>query len=334
MSSGVAKRVWIGLQILVAAAMVGYAVTTLAREWEGAAAQLRNLRPDSWSVIAASALVLLAYAILIQTWRLMLSAWSAWLSYSDAARIWFVSNLGRYIPGKIWQIGVMSAMAHRRGVSPVAATGSSLVVNLASIVAGLALVLLTGAAVLRFVVEGGGGLAEVASGTEVGVMLLAIVALGLFTLPYVLPRLAGALTAVTGREVRLPTAPARAIWLAVAGTSVAWLLYGAAFAIFSRGLFASGSDLSASGVFAYVAVYTTSYLVGYLALFAPGGIGVRESVLVVAMPALGLASAPQALVIALASRVWLTVLEIAPGLSYLALGAVPRFSDRHDDDPK
>jgi uncharacterized membrane protein YbhN (UPF0104 family) len=73
----------------------------------------------------------------------------------------------------------------------------------------------------------------------------------------------------------------------------------------------------------YLAVFTGSYLAGYLALFAPGGIGVREVVLVTAMVQYGLATTAQAEVIAFASRLWLTVLEIVPGLVFLP-GAATR----------
>jgi hypothetical protein len=37
--------------------------------------------------------------------------------------IWSVSNLGRYVPGKLWSIGAMGLMAQRAGVSPVARHG-------------------------------------------------------------------------------------------------------------------------------------------------------------------------------------------------------------------
>jgi hypothetical protein len=326
------RVLWIALQVAFATAVIAYAAATLAEEWEGTAHRLAGLRADWRAIAAASAAVLGAYTVLVQTWRVMLHAWNATLSFGAAARIWFVSNLGRYIPGKIWQIAAMSVMAKRRGVSPVAATGSSLVVNLASVASGFALVLLTGAGVLRFAVpDGAAGLAGVVSGPVLAMLLLAIALGGLIALPYALPLLARTMTRITGRELELPAVPPRAIWVATAGTAGAWLLYGVAFALFSRALLPAAGPLTAGDLFAYVAVYTSSYLVGYLALFAPGGIGVRESMLLVAMPPLGLATAPEALVIALASRLWLIVLEVAPGLVLLALGAMYRSSDRRDD---
>jgi len=325
------RTAWIALQIAFTLVVVAFAVATLVESWEGAAGRLAGLRIDWVPVAVASALVLAAYAVLVQTWRIMLHAWRARLTYGAATRIWFVSNLGRYIPGKVWQIVAMSAMARQQGVSAVAAAGSSLLVNLANVAAGFALVLLTGAGVLRFAVGEGGGLADVAGGPLLGILLLALAVGGLLALPYVLPLIARMFTRVTGRELGIPTVPPRAIAAASAGSLVAWLLYGAAFALFSRALFPSVAPLTAGGLSAYVAVYTSSYLVGYLALFVPGGIGVRESMLIVAMPALGLAAAPEALVIAVASRLWLTVLEATPGLVLLASGAVRRTPDPRDD---
>jgi hypothetical protein len=318
----VRRRLWLAAQLVFGAAVVYFAVAELARQWEGAGRELRQLVPR-WPAIALSSLVVLAtYALLIEAWRRMLVAWSARLSYGDAAHIWFVSNLGRWVPGKVWQIAAMGAMARQRGVAAGAAAGSSIVVNLASIVSGFALVLLTGSAVLDASARGGRGLA-------VGIVLT--VAALLVGVPPLLPRVAALAERLTGRSIPLPRIPVRALWVAVTATAVAWLMYGIAFAVFTRGI-VTGSAGSLPGVVpAFVAVYTGSYLAGYLALFAPGGIGVRESVLIVMMPALGLATPAQALVIGLASRLWLTVLEVVPGLLFLAWGPLRRLPRTSDD---
>src|SRR5690606_3072472 len=88
------------------------------------------------------------YAVLIEAWRRMVGGWGAPLGYRHAARIWFVSNLGRYVPGKVWQITAMAVMAERAGVSRYAAAGSALLVNLANVVAGVGVVAVTAAGLL------------------------------------------------------------------------------------------------------------------------------------------------------------------------------------------
>ena len=54
-----------------------------------------------------------AMRVLIETWRRVVMAWGGASRSARAARIWFVSNLGTYVPGKVWQITAMGAMAQR-----------------------------------------------------------------------------------------------------------------------------------------------------------------------------------------------------------------------------
>ena len=296
-------------QIVFAATVIGLATWMLARQWDSASADLAALRPDWLGVAAASALVGGAYVVLIQTWRATLAAMQARLGFADAARIWFVSNLGRYIPGKVWQIAAMSVLAQQRGISPVAATGASLVVNLVNLVSGLALTAVAGAELL--LAAAGGVASRVAL---FATLLVAVLAL----LPWATPRLVRFAGRLLGRELTLPAVPHGVIWLSAAATGLAWLLYGLAFSLLARSLFPE-VELTAGAVSGFIAAFTGSYLAGYLALFAPGGVGVRESTLLIALMAAGPLSAPQAAVLAVASRLWLTVLEIVPGLAFIAV---------------
>jgi uncharacterized membrane protein YbhN (UPF0104 family) len=79
-----------------------------------------------------------------------------------------------------------------------------------------------------------------------------------------------------------------------------------------------GVDLGLSRA---VGVFTCSYLVGFIALFAPGGLGPRESVflLMLAGP-IGLKPAGA---LALASRLLLTGTEILPAIPLLLRRGAP-----------
>jgi hypothetical protein len=300
-------------QWLIAAAVIGFAGRELAHQWSDVAPALRGLRVDWIRVFASGAMVLSTYLILIEAWRATLRVWSESLPYATAARIWFVSNLGKYVPGKVWQIAAMGAMAQRSGVSATAAVGSSLVVNLVSIIAGFAVIAVTAAGRVGSAVGAQAGTTSARS-AELAVFGIAIAgAAALALAPIVVPRLATLAGRITGRAIAIPRVPPRAMWLAAASTSASWLLYGLAFALFAHGV----SSRATGNATSYIAVYTGSYLAGYLALFAPGGVGVREAVLVLAMPRFGLASAADAAVIAITSRLWLTILEILPGLLLL-----------------
>jgi hypothetical protein len=303
------RRLALVAQWLIAAVVIGFAARELVRQWGDVGPAIAGLRPSWGLVLASGAIVLATYLILIEAWRATLRVWAQSLPFADAARIWFVSNLGKYLPGKVWQIVAMGTMAQRAGVSATAAVGSSLLVNLVNIIAGLVVIAATSAGRLAAAVgrddsESGGSIEIVVGAVTVG----AVVAL--FITPLVVPRLAAFAARATGRPIALPNVPYRALWITVGATTAAWLLYGIAFATFAHAI----SPRATGNATSYIAVYTGSYLAGYLALFVPGGVGVREAALVLAMPRFGLLPAADAAVVAIASRLWLTVLEIAPGL--------------------
>jgi len=132
---------------------------------------------------------------------------------------------------------------------------------------------------------------------------------------------------MTGREIAEPRIPARAILTALVGCTFAWALYGVAFRLLAVALFGHASGTASS----YIAVFTLSYLIGYLFLISPGGLGAREIALTSLLPAAGLESGAAAMLLVVVSRLWLTVLEATPGLLLLAVRR-PRSDSRSSND--
>jgi uncharacterized membrane protein YbhN (UPF0104 family) len=116
------------------------------------------------------------------------------------------------------------------------------------------------------------------------------------------------------------TLPPRAVAYALVGNLVAWMLYGAAFQQFVRAVL--GTDAGAYP--AYLAVYTVAYLLGYLSFITPAGLGVREGAMVTMLVFAGLATPPAAALVAVTSRLWLTLLEVVPGFLFWAHAAARR----------
>ena len=301
------------LTVAFTGAVVVFGFQALRQQWSAVATLRATTTPDWGHIVTASALVLVSYLVLILTWRATVRAWGETLAVRPGARIWFVSNLGRYVPGKVWQIGAMGVMAQQAGVSAVAAVGSSLVVSLVNVIVGFGVVAATGLSMLRTLVPAGTPLVPV-----LGVVLIATLGT-----PWILPWAATVVTRLTGRQVTIPRLPARAVWIAAAGSAVGWLLYGLAFHGLTIGLLGHATGDARSSI----AIFTVSYLAGFLALIAPGGIGVREVVMAGLLTGSGGASATEATWLVLASRLWLTVLEVLPGLLLLLLprrtGAAP-----------
>jgi hypothetical protein len=259
-----------------------------------------------WALMGVSGLAVLAsYAVLIWTWQRMVNAWGERLGFAEAARIWFISNLGRYLPGKIWQIGAMGLMAQQAGVSATAAVGSSLVIAIINILAGSAVAFAFGARDL-------GAPSWALPAVVIAVVLTAAT-------PWLLPVATRAAAKLLKREIKTPELPASSVWIAAVGCAIAWVLYGVAFHFMQIALLGKETG----DVVRSTAVFTASYIVGFLALPAPGGIGVREEAMFRLLGSFDIALGAQAWLIVIASRIWLTVIEVLPGLILLLVRREP-----------
>ncbi|NCW45150.1 MAG: hypothetical protein EBV77_06665 [Gemmatimonadaceae bacterium] len=137
---------------------------------------------------------------------------------------------------------------------------------------------------------------------------------GVILLPFVLPTILDRYALKRGLPVAEQHLRNRDVWLAALLNTCSWVGYGLAFACFARGVLPLVPNATL-----YIAIYAASYLVGFLALFAPGGIGFRELALSALLIAGGAAGQGDAAILGATSRVWLTSLEVLPGLVGLLL---------------
>jgi hypothetical protein len=272
----------------------------LYQQWADVEQAVRTLHIRWRWILAASGIVLATYAMLVQSWRLLLAGWGGSLPYGKAVQIWSVANLGRYIPGKVWSISALGVLSSREGVSGVAAVGASVLGTLLNIGAGFGVAVIFGGQLLDAVSPGLQRISLVAAVVFVLAVLL---------LPFILPALLNRFARWRGIPVADQHLSNRDVWLAAFLNSFAWIGYGLAFACFTRGVLPIAINPPL-----WIAVYSASYLVGFLAIFAPGGIGFREVALSALLVAGGAAGQGDAAVLGATSRVWLTLLEVLPGL--------------------
>ncbi len=297
------RRLFRVAQWSFAAVVVFFAGRTLAIQWNKVEPRISHIQFGWQWIASATVLVLLAYALLIEGWRRVLGAWDSHLPFPQAARIWFLSNLGKYVPGNIWSLTAMGVMARGRGISALAAAGSSVIMQTVSLATGAAIVMITGAKLLG-------------QPLLVGASALVLVVI-LLSAPRLLPPLAVGIGSLIGKDILPPTVPAASIWTAAIASTLSWLLYGLAFQLFVRGLLGS----SPGEISSYIAVYTAAYLLGFISPIAPAGLGVREFTLAAFMTQLGLANEADAALVAIAARLWLTIVELVPSGLYIATGA-------------
>lgn len=283
----------------------------LASQWPAMADALRRTTVQWGGIAVATVLVLGTHAGLVQAWRLLLQGWGGQLTFGAAVRIWTIANLGRWIPGKVWSVGALGVLAERAGVHAMAAAGAALLGTALNLGAGCAVALLLGAQALDSLHPLWRRLAWIG---------LAGFLAALIALPQLLPRLLGRVARRRGVTMGDRQLSAPRLWSITAIHLLSWAGYGAAFWLFSRSVTpaVSGNPL------AFIAVFSASYLAGYLVLVAPGGVGVREGTLTALLVSMNMATTGDAVLLGILSRGWLTVLEILPGLVSLLL--LPRDS--------
>ncbi len=290
---------WRVVQVALAVIVIALVTRKIADEWGAVKLALEHARPNWLALATSGAIVLCTYAVLIQTWRVLLRGWEHEIPFLDAARIWTTSNLGKYLPGKVWSITALVVMTREYGVSAAEGATASVLVTLVNTLVGFVVAIVAGAQLLRLP-------------SWVAIVIAALAAVVIAS-PQALPRLGVFAGRVLKREIVIRELPHHVLLIAAALTTIAWLMYGAAFWLFTIGVLGSAPGALRD----YVAVFAGSYLLGFIAIFSPAGAGVREGAMGVALQRAGFAIGPAYLLV-VASRLWLTALEVLPPLIFLA----------------
>jgi hypothetical protein len=235
-------------------------------------------------------------------WRALLADLGSPLRLPAAIRVMFVGQLGKYVPGAVWAVAAQVELARdyavprrRSATASLVSMAVTLVVGL--VAAGLTLPLVSGHAVRHYW------------------WVLAITPLAAACLyPPVVKFGLDRVLRVLGRAPLEGSVGRGGMVRALGWTTLGWLCYGA-HAWFLISVFAGKSG----HVFALsLGAYALAWAVGFLIIFFPGGIGPREVALIAVLaPVMPSGSA---LVVALASRVVMTVGDLAWAGAGLAIG--------------
>lgn len=272
-----ARVAWLLLVAIVAAAV-------LADRWSEVTPVLTDLRlvPLLVSMVAG----LGALGLSAGVWRALIAGLGSPLPVAGATTVFFVTQLGKYLPGGVWPLIAQMELARDYEVPPRVSA------------AGLALFtwvhLVSGMIVAVLLLPLGGALPPAAG-------LLALVG-GVLLLPRPLGTLVDRALAWVRRSP-LPRRPNVAAMLRAAG----WAL--AMWALFAVHLHALVLSADASIGFWYaMGVFAGGWVVGFVVLFAPAGVGAREAALTaVLVPHIGTGAA---LAVVIVSRLVLSVADV------------------------
>ena len=257
--------------VLVAIALGAWA---LADEWHGV--HLALVRIGLLTAAGAMLCVLGAMAGTMQSWRVLLAALGSPLPARVAARILFFGQLGKYLPGSIWPVLAQMELGSTYQVPRRRSASASVLSMVVSVLSAFLAALVT----LPFVAGG--------KHTPYLWAFLAVPVLLACLYPKVLNYGLNRLFKLARRPPLEHPLAGRDILASIAWSMVSWACYGLQLWLFVIRL--GGSP--GTGLVLSIGTFAFAWGIGFLAVFAPAGAGVRD-VLVVALlePVIGTGAA-------------------------------------------
>jgi uncharacterized membrane protein YbhN (UPF0104 family) len=254
---------------------LGFGGRAIASQWDSVVAGFARL---SWPLLAASlAGVVAALLGAMLTWRTLLADLGSPLPLRPAAKVFFVGQLGKYIPGTVWPMLAQMEMGRELGVPRSRSAAAFFLMMPIQLASGLLVTLVT------------------LGWHRFGWLLLVVPVLLVLLEPKVINGLIGFGLRRLRREPLERPLTRRGMLTALCWALAGWTCYG----IHLYFIVPEGGLLFAVGAFAL------SWCLGILSFVVPAGAGVRE-VAMVAVLAPVLPSGP-AIAAALASRVVIVI---------------------------
>ena len=289
-TTGRRARVLTAVKWVAAIVAVAFLVWSVAKQWDKIVHDFASL--DAVTVVIGIVFTIVALVANMLSWRAMMAASGYRVRIAAAASIFFVGQLGKYIPGGVWSIAAQAELGRAHGLqrtgSAVAALASMLVSMVTAALVGIVAVLLGSS-----------------TGFATFWWLIPVIVVGLVCLT---PPVLGRLIAIAFRVLRRPPQDTTLTWsgtvMSLVWSLVMWVAYGVQASVVLR---AFGADSPALFPVA-VGAYAVAWLVGFLVVIAPAGIGPREGILVLLLGSVAGGSAPLAL--AVISRVFMTIGDV------------------------
>jgi glycosyltransferase 2 family protein len=309
------RPLWSAVTRLMASRLVrwGFVVAAVALggywfglHWSSVATALGRL--GFLAVAGAFLCVLLGLFASMLVWRVLLAGLGSPLPVRAAARVLFIGQLGKYLPGSIWPVIAQMELGSEHQVPRLRSASASVLAMLVSVLTGLLAALVT--------------LPFVARSTSYRWVFLAAPVLLVCLHPKVLNQILDRVLRLARRPPLERPLTGRVVAGALAWSFSMWIGFGLQIWLLATrvGLPYGRGALLAIGGFAF------AWCVGFLIVFLPVGAGVREVLLIAALgPFIG---AGPAGAVALVSRLLMT----AGDLSAAAVAA--GFARRHSRQPE
>lgn len=296
------------LQVVLFAALAVFVFVYLRQQWQ--TLQTEDLRVN-WGVflIAQTGMCVGLGMLPYGSW-LSLAYLGDKRSMVEVWRTFYVSGIAKYLPGSVWALPGRVFLYQRAGITPITGVAALVWEMSILVVSAFAVSMLSlGLAAHYIPLEVLVGLLAAAALSALGLVVVLRWGFGWQQVKRLIPERVR--RGILDPEIRLTFPQAITIFLVHVA---AWVVLGLAF---------TGMAYAVSPTFEWVrsiemiGVFAGSWAVGFLAIFAPGGIGVRDVLIGLALAVF--LSAPAPFVITVLSRIGWTAAELVGTLvsSYL-----------------
>ena len=273
---------------------------------------------EAYSLILSTLIFAFSYFIQIWAWYLITMKLGIALSISDTSKNWFYSQLGKYLPGKVWLLLSRFYFYESRGKSRKAIS-IALYFETATVIGAAYLIFL---AALIFHNEKW----PLSSWRQSGWLLLLLLLGFVFLHPRVLQKILNWVLMRLKREpLSLSISYPDILWIWFV-CIVSWIVGGIGFYFFVNSVY----PVAPQYILFLTGALAISSTLGLIALFAPSGLGVREGALVYLLSFM--MATPVAVIISILTRIWMTLVEIGLiGVVYL-LGRLQKQEKKKTQD--
>ena len=311
---------------------VGFIVPTLLHSRKDLAI-VSHANPG-W-LAAGMALFFLSYLVQAFGWCFILRAMGQPATVAISLRMFYMSMIARWAPGRIWYSATRLYLAKQAGISVTAVTFGIVLELIYILVGGILASLIFAGSLVK-------GLLTLPGGQQMltGVCVAAFVCGALVLRPGFLlwmsrfPFFRKAVRKLAGEELtdaNMPTlSTARSLGLLAYFTGY-WIFSGVMFAVLAHAFL---PHMSFSQSLACIPTFATSWLAGFFAIVTPAGLGVREAAMI-GLLRLANMTTGEAAILTIASRLAMLATELlSAGLFSLLLrnaGALPTMPTSGDD---
>lgn len=251
------------VKALVVLLLFGGLAVALEGGWERLGEYQWQFEP--WAVGMALAVMIGANVWAALSWLLLARAFGASLAARPALRIYSTSNLGKYLPGKVWHAFARVYLLQQHG-APLALATTIVVTDIVMyIAAGLLVMLLAFPTIV-------GSAVDVNGSFLVGVALVGVV-VGLALLH---PAALNWGFRIAQRLMKRPFPPIEVSYATILKIFVSYVVLWVLNTVGFWAAIQAVHPISATALPTLGAIYATSYLSGLIVPLAPAGLGVRE----------------------------------------------------------